>query len=210
MSIDFNTKMETFIQGENGATFIPFVSDEGIISWTNNKGLSNPESINIKGEDGINGESGINGATFIPDISTDYILSWSNDKDLPNPKPIKLVVSETSTNGENGATFIPFVSDEGIISWTNNKGLSNPIPVNIKGDNGTNGSDGASAFEIATNNGFIGTKVDWLESLHGAQGDNGNDYILTEDDKTEISNSIILKINNEIGTHIDEINRVVI
>lgn len=38
--------------GENGATFTPSVSSEGVLSWTNDKGLPNPEPINIKGADG--------------------------------------------------------------------------------------------------------------------------------------------------------------
>ena len=33
--------------GEDGATFIPNVSQDGVISWTNNKGLQNPSSINL-------------------------------------------------------------------------------------------------------------------------------------------------------------------
>ena len=36
--------------GENGATFTPLVSSEGVISWTNDKGLSNPAPVNIKGK----------------------------------------------------------------------------------------------------------------------------------------------------------------
>lgn len=38
--------------GADGATFIPSVSADGTLSWTNNKGLTNPEPVNIKGEDG--------------------------------------------------------------------------------------------------------------------------------------------------------------
>lgn len=38
--------------GEDGATFIPAVSQDGIISWTNNKGLANPNPVNIKGPEG--------------------------------------------------------------------------------------------------------------------------------------------------------------
>lgn len=34
---------------ENGATFTPSVSEDGVISWTNDKGLENPEPVNIKG-----------------------------------------------------------------------------------------------------------------------------------------------------------------
>ena len=42
--------------GENGATFIPSVSTEGVISWTNDKGLSNPTPVNIKGDKGDKGD----------------------------------------------------------------------------------------------------------------------------------------------------------
>ena len=36
--------------GENGATFIPSVSADGVISWTNDKGLDNPDPVNIAGK----------------------------------------------------------------------------------------------------------------------------------------------------------------
>lgn len=35
---------------ENGATFFPHVSESGVLSWTNDKGLPNPEPVNIKGD----------------------------------------------------------------------------------------------------------------------------------------------------------------
>ena len=38
--------------GKDGATFIPSVSEEGVISWTNNGNLPNPTPVNIKGEKG--------------------------------------------------------------------------------------------------------------------------------------------------------------
>ena len=40
----------------DGATFTPAVSAEGVISWTNDKGLANPQSVNIKGADGLSVE----------------------------------------------------------------------------------------------------------------------------------------------------------
>lgn len=40
----------------DGATFTPHVSTGGNLSWTNNKGLDNPETVNIKGEDGAAGK----------------------------------------------------------------------------------------------------------------------------------------------------------
>ena len=42
----------------NGATFTPSVDKDGNISWTNNKGLENPSSQNIRGPQGIQGPQG--------------------------------------------------------------------------------------------------------------------------------------------------------
>lgn len=51
----FETGMGEFVtlhDGQNGATFYPDVSEDGIISWTNDRELDNPEPVNIRGEDG--------------------------------------------------------------------------------------------------------------------------------------------------------------
>ena len=40
---------------------------------------------------------------------------------------------------------------------------------------GTNGKDGRSAYEIAIENGFVGTVAEWLESLKGRNGIDGKD-----------------------------------
>ncbi len=42
---------------------------------------------------------------------------------------------------------------------------------------GVNGKDGLSAYEIAKENGFVGTVSEWLESLKGADGRNGIDGV---------------------------------
>ena len=47
--------------GLMGVTFIPSVDTSGNISWTNNGGLENPTSQNIKGPQGIQGEQGPQG-----------------------------------------------------------------------------------------------------------------------------------------------------
>lgn len=44
--------------GANGATFTPSVDDNGNLSWTNNGGLTNPPTVNIKGPKGDAGEGG--------------------------------------------------------------------------------------------------------------------------------------------------------
>ena len=39
------------ISGDDGTTFIPAVSSLGVISWTNDGGYANPDSVNIRGKD---------------------------------------------------------------------------------------------------------------------------------------------------------------
>lgn len=41
------------------------------------------------------------------------------------------------------------------------------------GKDGINGTNGMSAYEIAINNGYVGTKEEWLNSLKGPKGDQG-------------------------------------
>ncbi|MBP3378430.1 MAG: collagen-like protein, partial [Clostridia bacterium] len=47
--------------GNAGVTYTPSVSEDGVISWTNNGGLSNPEPVNIMGPRGADGKDGANG-----------------------------------------------------------------------------------------------------------------------------------------------------
>lgn len=56
-------------------------------------------------------------------------------------------------------------------------------------------SQGKSAYEIAVENGFEGTEAEWLESL---KGDKGDDYILTDTDKSEIANIVINEVDNSV------------
>ena len=44
--------------GADGATFTPSVDSAGNLSWSNNKGLTNPPTVNIKGPKGDAGEGG--------------------------------------------------------------------------------------------------------------------------------------------------------
>ena len=54
----------TIYDGENGATFYPNVSEEGILSWTNDRELPNPTPRKVKGEDGKGGYTPIKGTDY--------------------------------------------------------------------------------------------------------------------------------------------------
>ena len=45
----------------SGVTFIPNVSSDGVLSWTNDGGLTNPTPVNIKGVKGDKGDKGEQG-----------------------------------------------------------------------------------------------------------------------------------------------------
>lgn len=47
--------------GEDGATFTPALAEDGTLSWSNDKGLVNPDSVNIMGPKGEQGEPGVAG-----------------------------------------------------------------------------------------------------------------------------------------------------
>lgn len=101
-----------------GTTFTPSVSPDGDLSWSNEDGKENPETVNIRG------------TTFTPAISDDGTVSFTNDRGAVNPDPVNV----------RGATFTPSVDDEGNISWTNDKGKINPETKNIKGPKGNTGT----------------------------------------------------------------------
>ena len=93
-------------------------------------------------------------------------------------------------NKESGIWY-PAVDDAGNMSWTRSMSETEPQPVNIKGPkgdagadgvgipgtDGKDGADGKSAYELAQDNGFVGTMQEWLASLVGADGKDGNDGV---------------------------------
>ena len=76
--------------GQDGATFTPSVSEDGVLSWTNDGGKQNPASVNIKGKTGAPGMDGFNGTTFTPSVSADGVLSWTNDGGKQNPASVSI------------------------------------------------------------------------------------------------------------------------
>ena len=151
------------LKGDNGATFTPSVSTSGVISWTNDKGLSNPATVSIKGPKGdagagfivkdyYNTESALKTAITNPSAGDAYGVGTAEPYDIYIYSPTKGWVNNGAlqgAKGESGATFTPSVSSAGVLSWTNDKGLNNPSAVNIKGDKGEAGK----GFEVATTSG---------------------------------------------------------
>lgn len=104
----------------------------------------------------------------------------------------------TVTNGQNGtdgATFIPAVSAEGVISWTNDGGKTNPQSANIKGPPGSTPTISIGTVSTlepgqnatVTKSGTDAAPVFSFGIPKGQQGEPGDDYILTAQDKADIA-----------------------
>lgn len=180
-------------QGPAGPVFTPSISADGVVSWTNNGGLENPDPVSVKGDTGPQGpkgdkgDKGDTGATgpmgtvFVPSIDSNGNVSWTNDGGLDNPETVNVrgpqgaqgtqgpkgetgatgPKGDTGPQGPTGATgaqgptgpkgdkgdtgylFTPSVSSDGVISWTNDGGLPNPSPVSIRGPQGVKGDTGS-------------------------------------------------------------------
>lgn len=164
--------------GIDGVTFIPSVDEDGNLSWSNESGLDNPETKNIKGNAGV---------TFTPSVSTDGVVSWSNNGGLDNPLPINI----KGTKGDDGYPFLIYKEYSSIDMFNADDfpqiGLM--FLVNIPDESGlpvyrfTNEGTGYSMICHLANEGIKGEKGDafkyedftgdQLESLKGDKGDTG-------------------------------------
>ena len=156
-SIDFLFRLPA-AEGPEGPYFLPSVSAEGVLSWTNNGGLENPSPASIRGpqgEQGATGEQGPQGP--------------AGPQGATGPQGEKGDTGATGPQGPKGDTgpyFLPSVSAEGVLSWTNNGGLENPSPANIRGPQGATGPQGEQGIQ--------GEKGDTGETgPQGPKGDTG-------------------------------------
>lgn len=108
-------------KGADGVTFTPSIDENGVLSFTNNGGLENPEPIDIKGD---------NGVTFTPSIDADGYLSFTNDGNLDNPEPIKVLGKDgvDGKDGADGTTYIPSIGT--VTTVENNADASAGVTVN--------------------------------------------------------------------------------
>lgn len=139
-----------------GATFIPAVSDEGIISWTNNQDLKNPESKSIKGPKGDKGDpfiytdftpeqlaglKGPKGEKGDPFVYSDFTSQQLEG--LKGPKGDKGGIGLQGQKGDKGDTGPQ--GPQGI------QGERGPIgPIGPIGPQGPKGVDGSTSFDDLT------------------------------------------------------------
>ena len=108
----------------------------------------------VKGIDGVTPEISIN------EVSKNWIINGHDTE-----------IKAEGTKGEKGEKTLVTI-DPNTKHW-----LIDGVDTNVlaEGTKGADGVDGKSAFDIATEKGFTGSKDEWLESLKGAKGIDGHD-----------------------------------
>ena len=108
----------------------------------------------VKGIDGVTPEISIN------EVSKNWIINGHDTE-----------IKAEGTKGDKGEKTLVTI-DPNTKHW-----LIDGVDTNVlaEGTKGADGVDGKSAFDIATEKGFTGSKDEWLESLKGAKGADGHD-----------------------------------
>lgn len=140
---------------------IPFADGETFQQKLNNGELKGQDG--VSGTDGITPHIGDNGNWFIGETDTNKPSQGTNG--VNGNDGVGVTKSEVNTSGEL------------VITYSNGDSINLGKIVGKDGLDGTNGQNGLSAYEIAKNGGFIGTKEDWLESLKGEKGEQGEQGI---------------------------------
>ena len=108
----------------------------------------------VKGIDGVTPEISIN------EVSKNWIINGHDTE-----------IKAEGAKGEKGEKTLVTI-DPNTKHW-----LIDGVDTNVlaEGTKGADGVDGKSAFDIATEKGFTGSKDEWLESLKGTKGVDGHD-----------------------------------
>lgn len=193
---DKGDKGDKGADGQNGSSFsirARFSTEEELIAAYPD-GPDNP------------GDAYFVGTTASPDL---YV--WLIDsEEWHNNGPIAGVKGDKGDTGDDG--FSPIASVQKVGSATTitvrDKTGSTSATVNdgTDGQNGADGSDGKSAYEVAVDEGFVGTESEWLASLkgdpgtNGINGQNGADGISPVANVTKTGDVYKIRIQDAAGT----------
>jgi hypothetical protein len=94
-------------KGDDGATFTPSVSADGVLSWENDKDLPNPDPVNIRGDDGI----GISKAKINDD--GELVIYYTEG----DPSIVGKVVGEGGGGSGSGLTGDQLTQFNELLAW---------------------------------------------------------------------------------------------
>lgn len=84
--------------GKDGATFFPYVDENGNLSWTNDKDLPNPPTVNIEGPPGPAGQDGKTAYQYARDggyTGSEAEFASKMAKEIPEPYTLPVASADT-------------------------------------------------------------------------------------------------------------------
>lgn len=175
----------------NGATFTPSVDQDGNISWTNNKGLENPSSQNIRGPQGIQGPQG---EAF--KIKKTYPSIEAMQNDFDNMEVGDYVMIATSIELEDNAKLYARTETEWVFitDFSGATGIQGEQgPQGIQGIQGERGI-GISSLEVRDGSLYV-TLTDNTQQNAG--------LIITDEVKQWIVNQVTDNAKSDFNTYYD-------
>ena len=180
--------------GATGTTYTPSVSEEGILSWTNDGGKENPAAVSIKGPQGETGPQGAQGPQGIQGEKGDTgergprglqgetgpqgeqgIQGPKGDTGEQGPQGIQGATGETGPQGEQGKQGIQ--GPKGDTGEQGPRGLQGE--TGPKGPQGPAGNDGVTFTPTVSADGVISWMNDGSKNnpapvnIKGPQGERG-------------------------------------
>ena len=153
---------------KQGATFTPTITQEGVLSWSNNGGLENPLTVNLRGPQGERGEQGEQGVQGIQGVKGDkgdpltiyrtYPSVTAMNDDVANVPDGQFVLINTgNVNDEDNAKI--FVKADNAFSFVTDLSGAD----GIKGERGEQGEQGVQGIQgVKGDKGDPGT-TDYLQ-----------------------------------------------
>ena len=118
---------------ENVNVFVPSVSTEGVLSWTNKAGLDNPASVNIKGAKGDKGDTGAQG-----------IQGVKGDKGDTGEQGLQGIAGNAATIRIGSV----YTGEPGTNASVTNSGTSTNAILNFTIPRGNPGSGGGTSIDV--------------------------------------------------------------
>lgn len=146
---------------ENVNVFVPSVSSDGVLSWTNRAGLANPASVNIKGAKGDKGDTGAQGIQGVKGDKGDK--GDTGAQGIQGVKGVKGDKGDTGaqgSKGDKGDTGTAATIEIGTVTTgaagssasVSNSGTSTNAVLNFTIPRGNPGADGGVTVDAELSN----------------------------------------------------------